>query len=261
MKKKGRIWRVFVVALCLGSVAPAWATGDAEALRLMEQVRHSLPDVPLSLDASLRLLDSYGRPLKTVSAEAQLTRTDDGSVARYRILDAFGSVRDEMSITLGGAQADFSYATGDPPESAPLPDLFASIAGTGVSWMELSFSFFWWEHPRIIGSEKVANRWECQIIALDCPPEYESGWSEVRLWVAPAYGAVVRGEAWRDGRAIKRFEVLAVRKLRQVYMIGDMEIRDFENGTRSRLKVGRLEMISPDYTPEQLQELYAPVVW
>ena len=44
-------------------------------------------------------------------------------------------------------------------------------------------------------------------------------------------------------------------------MIGDMEIRDFENGTRSRLKVGRLEMISPDYTPEQLQELYAPVVW
>ena len=123
--------------------------------------------MPLSLDASLRLLDSSGRPLKTVSAEAQLTRTDDGRVARYRILDAFGSVRDEMSITLGGAQADFSYATGDPPESAPLPDLFASIAGTGVSWMELSFSFFWWEHPRIIGSEKVANRWECQMCIRD----------------------------------------------------------------------------------------------
>ena len=165
----------------------------------------------------------------------------------------------------GGGGATFSFATGDPLTPAPLPDLFGSVEETGISWMELSFSFFWWPQPRIVGSERIANRWDCQIIEMDCPPEVASAsadnWSRIRLWVAPAYGAVVRGEAWRGGQAVKRFEVQSVKKLRQIYMIGDMEVRDLVTGQRARLKVGRMQMVSPDYTPEELEELNAPIVW
>ena len=258
-----KFWCVVGFIVFLGGIGQrgaAWGA-DERARFLMEQVRGSLPEVPLELEASIRRLDRAGRPLNTVKAEARLEPTVGGRVARYRVLDAFGSIQEEMAITLGAEGAAFSFATGEPPEPAPTPDLFASIAGTGLSWMELSFSFFWWENPRVVGAEKVANRWDCEIIALDCPPEFAGGWSSVRLWVAPAYGAVVRGEAWREGRAVKRFEVLSVRKLRQIYMIGDLEVRDLETGVRSRLKVGRMEMVMPDYTPEELQELHAPVVW
>ena len=81
-------------------------------------------------------------------------------------------VLEEMTVELGEGQTRFSFAQGDPPEAAPLPDLFGPIAGTEISWMELSFSFFWWPEPQIVGTEKVANRWECQIIEIACPPEY-----------------------------------------------------------------------------------------
>ena len=79
--------------------------------------------------------------------------------------------------------------------------------------------------------------------------------------MAPAYDAVVRGEAWRAGRAVKRFEVKSVKKLRQVYMIGDLEVKNLETGARARLKVGRMRMLSPDYSPEELEQFNAPIAW
>jgi len=235
--------------------------GDAPAEALMERVRLSMPDVPLELEAAIRVVDATGPGVRAVQAAAELPPQVAGRVAGYVLHDAFGGVLEEMTVTLGAGRAEFAFAQGDPPQAAPLPDLFGPIQGSEISWMELSFSYFWWPNPRIVGVEKVANRWECQVIEIPCPPEYGPGWSHVRLWVAPAYNAVVRGEAWRAGRAVKRFEVQSVKKLRQIYMIGDMEVKNLETGARSRLKVGKMKMVSPDYTPEELEELNAPVAW
>lgn len=249
-------------AVAIGLWTCAAASGeDALAEALMERVRLSMPEVPLELGASIRVLDRSGRPVKTVRATALLTPTENGRTARYTLLDAFGSVLEEMTVVLGAGGAEFSFAQGDPPASAPLPNLFGPIEGSEISWMELSFSYFWWPDPRIVGTDQIANRWECQIIEIACPPEYGEGWSHIRLWVAPAYNAVVRGEAWRGGKAVKRFEVQSVKKLRQIYMIGDLEVKNLETGARARLKVGKMKMISPDYSPEELEEFNAPVEW
>ncbi|MGD9611475.1 MAG: outer membrane lipoprotein-sorting protein [Kiritimatiellia bacterium] len=251
----------WMLAVALG-VGPVRAEGaDPSAGELMERVRLSMPDVPLELEAAIRVLDGNGRPLKTVQAAAVLTPKEGGRTARYTLFDAFGSGREEMTVALGGGRAEFSFARGDPPRAAPLPDLFGPIEGSEISWMELSFSYFWWPEPKIVGTEKVANRWECQVIEIPCPPEYGGGWSHVRLWVAPAYHAVVRGEAWRDGKAAKRFEVKSVKKLRQIYMIGDMEVKNLETGARARLKVGRMKMLAPDYAADELEQFNAPIEW
>lgn len=261
---KWQAWTGGALALAIWFAAAARG-GEPAAEALMERVRLSLPEVPLELEASIRVLDPNGRSLKVVRAGARLAPREGGRTARYTLFDAFGGTLEEMTVALGGGPAEFAFARGDPLEAAPLPDLFGPIAGSEISWMELSFSYFWWPHPRIVGSEKVANRWECQIVEIDCPPEYReaagAGWTQIRLWVAPAYNAVVRGEAWREGRALKRFEVQSVKKLRQVYMVGDMEVRNLETRARARLKVGRMKMVSPDYSPEELDEFNAPVAW
>ena len=260
-------WKAMGLAAVLAwAGAPAGARGsDVLAEELMARVQSSMPEVPLELAASIRVVDKAGRPLKTVRAAGVLTPREGGRTTRYTLFDGFGSVSQEMTVELGGGRADFSYAKGDPPEAVALPDLFGPVEEAEISWMELSFSFFWWPNPRIVGTEKVANRWECQIVEIDCPAEFRGeggqGWSTVRLWVAPAYNAVVKGEAWRDGKAVKRFEVKSVKKLRQVYMIGDMEVRNLETGSRARLKVGRMKMLSPEYTDEEMDEFNAPVEW
>ena len=251
----------WMLAVALGACLARAEGADPAAEELMERVRLSMPDVPLELEAAIRVLDGAGRPLKTVRAAAALTPEEGGRTARYTLFDAFGSKLEEMTIRLGAGRAEFSFALGDPPQPAPLPDLFGPIEGSEISWMEMSFSCFWWPGPKIVGVEKVANRWECQVVEIACPPEYGDGWSHVRLWVAPAYNAVVRGEAWRGGKAAKRFEVKSVKKLRQIYMIGDMEVKNLETGARARLKVGRMKMLSPDYSPEELEEFNAPMEW
>ena len=252
---------VWALAACLSAWAVPARAGDAEAEALMERVRLSMPAVPLELEAAIRVVDANGKILKTVRAGAVLTPKTGGRTARYTLFDAFGSVLEAMTVELGDGRAEFAFAQGEPPQAAPTPDLFGPIEGSEISWMELSFSFFWWPGPRIVGTEKVANRWECKVIEIDCPPEYGEGWSRIRLWVAPAYNAVVRGEAWRGGKAAKRFEVKSVKKLRQIYMIGDMEVRNLETGARARLKVGKMKMLSPDYSPEELEEFNAPMKW
>jgi len=259
MRTRWQFSWVVLFGLWAGMISAGAADYAAEAL--MEQVRLSMPGVPLELDASIRVLDANGRPRKIVRAGALLTPREGGRTARYRIFDAFGSILEEMTVTLGEGQAEFAYAKGNPPEGALLPDLFGPIAGTEMSWMELSFSYFWWPNPHLVGTERVANRWDCQIIEVDCPAEYPGGWSHIRLWVVPAYHAVVRGEAWRDGVAVKRFDVRSVKKLRKIYMIGDMEVRNLETGARARLKVGKMKMLSPEYSPEELEQFNAPVQW
>lgn len=244
----------------LAWVVPARG-GDAVAEDLMARVRLSMPEVPLEMEAAIRVVDANGKGLKTVHAGAVLTPVAGGRTARYTLFDAFGGTLEEMTVALGDGPAEFTFTQGEPPQAAPLPNLFGPVEGTEISWMELSFSFFWWPEPRIVGTEKVAKRWECQIIEIDCPKEYGEGWSHIRLWVAPAYSAVVRGEAWRGGQAVKRFEVKSVKKLRQIYMIGDMEVKNLETGARARLKVGKMKMISPDYTPEEMEQFNAPIEW
>lgn len=255
----------------LAWVAAVAARGDADlqAEELMAAVRGSMPDVPLELDASIHVVEPDGRTRNSIQAEALLTPDEAGRTAVYLLLDAFGSITEEMAVELGNGNARFRYAQGDPPEAAPLPDLFGPVAGSELSWMDLSFSYFWWPNPRVVGEEKVANRWNCKIIEIDCPASAREEavraggrpWSHIRLWVVPAYAAVVRGEAWRDGAAVKRFEVKSVKKLRKVYMIGDMEVQNLETGARTKLKVNRMEMRSPDYTPEEREQFNAPIEW
>lgn len=253
------VWMALAGMWCAGALAAGGA--ETSAAGLMERVRMSMPDVPLELDAAIRVVDAHGKILQTVRAGAVLAPEADGRTARYTLRDAFGGILEEMTVRLGAGGTSFAFAQGDPPQAAPLPDLFGPIQGSEISWLELSFSYFWWPGPRITGTELVANRWECQVVEIPCPPEYPGGWSHIRLWVAPAYNAVVRGEAWRAGRAVKRFEVKSVKKLRQVYMIGDLEVKNLETGARARLKIGRMKMLSPDYSPEELEEFNAPVEW
>ncbi|NLB65340.1 MAG: outer membrane lipoprotein-sorting protein [Lentisphaerae bacterium] len=261
MRRYGRFWRRAALAALLAA-GPATAR-DREAEELMRRVQLAMPEVPLEMDAEIRVLDRKGRVKKSVSARVDWTPRDGGRVARYVLLDAFGGESEEMTVELGTGGAGFSYARGYPLEPAEPPNLFEPIAETGISWMELSFSYFWWPGPRIVGAERVASRWDCQIIELDAPADYpgERPWSKIRLWVAPVYGAVMRGEVWQNGQALKRFEVQSVKKLRQVYMIGSMEVKNLETRQRTRLKVGRMKMVSPDYTEEELEELNAPITW
>ena len=118
--------------LGLASVLAASAAGanDFDAEDLMRRVRESMPGVPLEMEAAIRVIDRAGRPLRTVRALAHLAPREGGRIARYTLLDGFGGTSQEMTVELG-EETSFSFATGDPLQPAPLPDLFGSHPSVG----------------------------------------------------------------------------------------------------------------------------------
>lgn len=251
-----------ILLLACGALVSRAQSVDGEAQALMEHVRGAMPEVPLDMEAQIRVLDPNGKPVSKLQAHVVWTpRREGGRNVQYDLLGPDGEPAERMEVSLSDLGSAFSYQAGAPLQTAPLPDLFAPVGGSDINWMELSFSFFFWPGPRIVGEERVAGRWDCKIVEIPCPADLGGGWSHIRLWVVPAYSAVIRGEAWKDGRAIKRFDVDSIRRLRKVYMIGDMTVRDLDRGSRSLLKVGKMKMFAPDLTPEELEELNSPVVW
>jgi len=230
----------------------------AEAL--MERLRAGVPSVPLTMDAEVQVLDRYGKRTGRWTAAAELKPERDGSGKRlyYLIGGGQGVENGEMEVFLpeGGGAARYAWRAED-GESA-MPDLTAPLGGADISWTELGFSFFWWENPRIVGVERLKHRWNCQVVELDEPG---GGDGVLRLWVAPSWGAVVQGELLRDGKAVKRFEVESVTKIRKVYMLSEMTVRNLETGGRSRLKISNLAMKAPDYTDEEWERFTEPVKW
>ena len=251
----------------IDEVALSMQIGDARAAReLMARVQESVPNVPLSMDADILSLSPAGKPKGRIRAKALWMPGKSGRKAVYEVLGADGEAEERMTVGLplsAGGEATFRHEWGRPLVETETPDLFAPIGGSDICWMELSFSFFWWANPRITGVEKVKGRWWCQVVELDCPLEFarEGGWDTLRLWVAPAYGAAVKGEALRSGTAVKSFEVESVTKVRNVYMISEMTVRNRESGGRSRLKLSHLELEAPEYTEEERALFEGPVRW
>lgn len=241
------------------------------AALLMARVRAGVPTQPLSMEASIRALSPAGKTLSRLDASVVYrpdTVDPSSRTATYVLLDeARREATAKMDILLPSAPSvapSFAYEA-PPGTSAALPDLYAPVGGTDLCWMELSFSFLFWASPRIVDVEVVRNRWTCQVVELDAPrtlaTDAPGAWNRLRLWVAPAYGAVVQGVAYRDDKPLKRFEVESVTHVRRTYMVSDMLVWNLETGTRSRLKISGLELMAPEYTPEQLEQMEAPVVW
>lgn len=251
----------------IDEAALAAQVGDEGAAReLMAMVQGSVPNVPMSMDADILSLSPAGKPTGRIRAKALWMPGKTGRKAVYEVLGDDGEPEERMTVGLpmaAGGEATFRHEWGRPPVETETPDLFAPIGESDICWMELSFSFFWWANPRITGVEKVKGRWWCQVVELDCPAGVarEGGWDTLRLWVAPAYGAAVKGEALRDGAAVKGFEVESVTKVRKVYMISEMTVRNRESGGRSRLKLSHLELESPEYTEEERALFEGPVKW
>ena len=241
------------------------------AAELMARVRSGVPTQPLAMEADVRGLSAAGKTVARLRANVvyRPDRVDPLSrVATYAVLSEDGRTETAtMRIGLpSGPSAAPTFAYECPPgQVAEPPDLYAPLGGTDLCWMELSFSFLFWASPRIVDVEVLRKRWACQVVELDAPKGLEmsgtNGWNKVRLWVTPSYGAVVQGVAYRGDVAVKRFEVESVSRVRKTYMVSDMLVRNLETGTRSRLKIGGLELLEPLYTPEEREMLETPVEW
>ena len=212
-----------------------------EAGELVRSVVAGLPDVPVRIEAQLQSKDRRGVLEGTLNAEMKLDWYGPPPSAEYRIRDAFGTEREALRLNWPEpGRPAYRYSRGEPPEAQPLPDLYRPIEGTDFSWIDLSLSFLWWPGGRTVGMEKIKGRL-CYIVELPAPPGEPGGYAGVRLWIEPRIRMMLQAAAYdAAGEVLRLVEVKSFKKVRDLWLIQNLDVQTFPGRHRTSLRVRRV---------------------
>jgi hypothetical protein len=252
--------RLFYACLLLMLAAgwPAAARGEDEAdepvawsrpveypsgPELLADVRAGLPREELQLKAELRSKRRSGAIEEKLLAEVNLDWRGDTKESEYIIRDFFGAELERLSIRLHAGRDPVFIFTVGPAAEGPAPvRLDQPIRNTDVTWQDLTLSFLWWPGGETVDAEKVKGRL-CYVVDLPAPAAAPGDRTRVRLWVDARVRMLLRADQYDErGARVRRLEVKSLKKIRQVWMVKDLEVTRFPSRHRTAIRVTSLKL-------------------
>lgn len=207
------------------------------APELLSRVVAALPAVPLTVTAQLQSRTRTGEREKTLNAEMRLDWCGHPPSARYTVRDAFGEDLEALHIEWRKGRRTYRHFAGAELEPGELTDLQAPVQGTDVSWTDLSLSFLWWPGGETVGAEKIKGR-TCCIVDLPAPPDEAGAYAGVRLWIDPQINLLLQAAAYdAAGEPLRLLEVKSFKKIRDVWVIQNIDIQTLPSRHRTQLRV------------------------
>lgn len=226
----------------------AFETGS-RADQLLENVVAQLPREPLTITGALKVRKRRGIVIRELKFEMFINWGIEPSLARYTIRDASGRNLEQMTVIRSkGRSPGFAYASGSPLLPADPPDLFESIQGTDISWMDLTLSFLWWKGGTVVGTDEIRGR-QCYIVEVTAPSresaadlnDADKRYSKARLWIDKKLHMLLQVQGYdSSGEVIRRLWIKSFKKIDDRWMIKDMEIQVFPGVHRTRLRVSEV---------------------
>jgi hypothetical protein len=129
-----------------------------------------------------------------------------------------GDDKPELFENMGGKQRRFAR-----------DKIAQPIAGSDLTYEDLSMRFLYWPNPSIEAEEKV-GLFDCWKIRVDNPGN-DGAYRTVYVWVSKKHGAFVKVQGFdRRGNIVKEFKVEDVMKLKDgSYTLRKMEVASYAN--------------------------------
>jgi len=225
--------------------------------QLLKNVVAQLPREPIVLFGDLRVRKRRGTVLREVKFEMLARWGSDQAVATCTVLDPFGMELERLTVSrVKGYGTRLEYAAGNPLSASDPPDLFESVQGTDVSWMDLTLGFLWWEGGSIVGSDEIRGR-RCYVVEVPAPVYRDAGggnrpfssaagrrYSRARLWIDEELRTLLQAEGYDcDGKLVRRLWVKSFKKIDDRWVIKDMEIQGSSPAYRTRLCIRGVRVI------------------
>jgi len=128
-------------------------------------------------------------------------------------------------------------------KNAPVPRARYSenIRGTDITYEDVSLRFLYWPNPIKMDKETVKHR-TCWKLRLN-NPDTTGAYGVALIWVDAGSGSIMRMEGYdREGKLIKRYEVISGMKVGDGWMLKQMRIESFDPATRKRTGRSYLEL-------------------
>ena len=242
--------RILPIAVLIGcaaiSLAPA-QTNRPSAQDLLDAVVARLPADPLRMTGDLIVRKRHGIVVRQLGFELSVNWGKQPAVATYTVRDAFGSDLEQLTITREpGKEPRFQYSAGSPLQPRSLPDLYAPIQGSDISWMDLALSFLWWKGGAVARGDEVLGR-PCHVVEVPAPTSgAQAGalYGRARLWVDKELNMLLQAEGvGTDGRVIRRLWVKSFKKIDDRWMIKDLEVQQFPSLHRTKLTISDVKEV------------------
>jgi hypothetical protein len=208
--------KALLAAALLASVAPLHAQApDADAM--IKNVR---------LSATLNKMDLDGQ-----------IRTDSGQKVPISLFVRDGAMQfllnntERFHIRMGDEKCELMMLDNNgKPTPFPTSNLTKSIAGTNITYEDITLRFLYWDDAKLDGEERI-NDADCYRIVLSNPRK-DGAFGKVYVWIHKQYGAFWQIRAHdRDGKPIKEFIVNNVMPLPggKNYTVKQMRVNSLED--------------------------------
>lgn len=217
----------------------ALASGNSiQADALLREVTASLPREQLNINGDITVRKRHGIVVNELLFEMLINWGSEPAVASYSIQNMSGTNMEQLTLTRhADGRLYSSYLQKDQPAAANNPNLFNTIQGTDITWIDLTLSFLWWHNGAITGSEEIKGR-PCLIVKIPAPKKQSHNYSYVLLWIDQEMRMLLQAEGYNaEKELIRRMWVKSFKKINHKWMIKDLEIQSFPSTHRTRLRI------------------------
>jgi hypothetical protein len=248
LPRMAAIW--FFAVGAMAATTNELSEAEIQGWDLVRQLREQQPAENSTNTGVLKIRDGKGRRSEVpVKCEARVTAANWAS--RY---EAAFSNRVEMLLVV--------HATGRPnqyfyhphfldavPRLGNIPlghispshelagaDAMIPFAGSDFWVADLGLEFFHWPGQKVLKHELRRGR-ACTVLESTNPDPSANGYSRVVSWIDHESGGIVQAEAYdANGRLLKEFNPRSFKKLNGQWELQEMEIRNVQTGSRTRLE-------------------------
>jgi hypothetical protein len=214
------------------------AEGEREAHVLISRLLEQKPERAVTNTGTLKIRDSEGNQ-REVSARFDIVPGAGSWLNVYQANPGQGKPVVKLTIVHSDAHAN-EYLLGDPPKPKKLlpPETMTSFAGSDFWIADLGLEFLHWPEQRVL-RKQMRKGLSCDVLQSTNPQPAPGGYSRVVSWIAvnrPEDIVIVHAEAYdAGGKLLKEFDPKKVERVNGVWQLEEMEIRNRQTGTRTRI--------------------------
>ena len=215
------------------------AEGERQARMLVTHLLEQKPEQAVTNSGELRIRDAEGTQrevparFEVVPAPTNWFNVYEASPANSR------PIKLTIVHTDGQANQYFLSKTGAAPPSRLAPgQLMAPFAGSDFWIADLGLEFLHWPEQRVLRKQMRKGQF-CDVLQSTDPDPVPGGYARVLSWIAVNHTediVIVHADAYdtRD-RLLKEFDPKKVEKVNGVWQLEEMEIRNRQTDTRTRI--------------------------
>ncbi len=222
------------------------AEGEREARALLGNLLAQKPDQNATNTGTLKIRDAE-RHERSVPVRFEIVLGSARWLNTYQAVPDDGTPGQLLSIThRDGSPNEYRLAStggtnGLASASRKLVgnDLMVPFAGSDFWAVDLGLEFLYWPQQRVLKKQMRKNLF-CDVLQSTNPNPAPGAYSRVLSWIAvnrPDEIVVVHAEAYDvQGKLLKEFDPKKVQKVNGVWQLEEMEIRNRQTGSRTRIE-------------------------